>query len=126
MRWLWVAGLVFTGSAIFIFMNPAQYLMAQGLQDLEGNIGSPTFSWLGITYACVKSSLKRGTQVEWGGQIVEVQFTLIIRQSIIAGAAMPLTPGVILFVDGVKYRVAKTSVPSNGASLNLDLIDANK
>lgn len=107
-------------------MNPAKDLVDQGLADLETNIGSPTFTWLGISYPCIKSSLRRGSVVEWGGAVVEIQFTIVIRQSVIAGIARPLVAGVTVFVDGVEYRVVKSSVPAHMASLHLDLIDAKK
>lgn len=106
--------------------NPAKDLLAAGLKDLEKNIGEPTFTWLGIEYTCSKSSLRKGVSVEFGGKIFEIQFTLIVRKSVIASAALPVEPGKTLTVDGAEYRVAFVRDPSPGAHFQYDLIDVNR
>lgn len=106
--------------------NPAKDLLAAGLADLEKSIGEPTFTWLGVAYACSKSSLRKGVSVEFGGKIFEIQFTLIVRKSVIAGSAAPVDPGKTLIVDGTEYRVAFVRDPSPGAHFQYDLIDVNR
>jgi hypothetical protein len=112
----------------FLFMserNPFGDLMAAGLNDLHGLSGKPTFVWLGITYPCVKSSLRTGTEIDFGGRLYAIKFSISVTTEAIKASPQPMIDGQVVTVAGVDYRVAVVTQPLGDATLRLDLISPN-
>ena len=86
--------------------------------------GSPTLVFGAETIACVVSTLKRGTVLEVGGMAQEIAFTLIVRQTDIAGT-VPVA-GKTVTHGGVTYRVLAVGKTAGGSSYEFDLGNPNR
>jgi len=105
--------------------NPLRDLHEQALCDLEELLGAPTFSFVGITLPCATSSIHRNTMIDWGGRVVTIRFSLIVRRTVADKLPGPLVDGKTILFDGIEYRIARVGTPATGSHLHLDLIDPN-
>jgi hypothetical protein len=106
--------------------SPLADLHEQALSDLEGLLGTPEFTWIGVDYPCVVSTLARGTTIDWGGALVDIKFSIIVRTEVTKGSAQPFTAGKTLEYEEIEYRIVQVRQPAPGAHWHLDLIDANR
>lgn len=77
-----------------------------GLTELRRQLGNPTLTWNGAEVPYLRSTLRRGEQVELGGLQVTIDSTLFIQlQDMPTGYTVPSAKRLIT-VDDVEYRIA--------------------
>jgi hypothetical protein len=52
-----------------------------GQEDEDGEIVAQTFTWKGAEVPCIPTSIRRGLSFEEGGNMVEIDCTLIVRRN---------------------------------------------
>lgn len=100
--------------------------MLRDMHEAERDLGDQAFTWNEVDYPCAPSSLQTGTQIEFGGHIVEIRLSLIYRQDNFAeGDPQPVSGELVTFKSTV-YRIATARVTAAAASTELTLIDKDR
>ena len=121
-------------------------LAGPGTRDVNGTLQSQTFTWQGASYACLASSLKRGTVIVVGGKEVEISLTLFVRKEVLPtqvtvdslvitadstaykadNMSAPPRSGNKLTHRNITYRVAAVAEVAGGSHWEIDLMDVNR
>ena len=124
-------------------MNAISDFVADGLQDLESDLGPETFTWKGVEVPCIPSSLKAGSIVVFGGHELAVTLTLVVRKSnfLTADSSLLTVDSDLVTVDqdmphpvagktlvfrSKTYRILSAKEPSTRSHYELDLGDPNQ
>ena len=51
------------------------------LEELEGDLGSVTFTFKGVAYPCILGTESRGSDLESGGFVPDVDLVILVRRS---------------------------------------------
>lgn len=102
-------------------MSRLSEAITRGNTHHEGAQGSPVFIWLGNTYACSVSTERRGAVVVVGGKEAVIGLTLIVRQSVLSGAASLPSEGKIVMHAARTFRVLTRAATAGGATYEFDL-----
>lgn len=79
--------------------------MAQDHQEAESDWGSKVITWNGTDYPCVPGNIDAETQIEIGGNPVDIAGEFMCRKAVFPSSTPPET-GDLVTHDGVEYRVA--------------------
>lgn len=96
-----------------------------GLTELRRQLLNPTLTWNGSEVAYLRSTLRRGEQVEVGGKLVTIDSTLFIQlQDLPPGYVVP-SAGKLITVDEVDYRIATVRLVAPRSHYEIAIIDRN-
>lgn len=94
-----------------------------GLSELRRQLGDPTLTWNGAEVAYLRSTMRRGEQVELGGKLVTIDSTLFIQlQHMPPGYTVPQT-GRLITVDEIEYRIATVRLVAPKSHYEISIVD---
>jgi hypothetical protein len=62
-------------------MSIISNFLESGLESLEDDLGSATFTFRGVAYPCILGTESRGSTLEMGGFAADVDLTILVRVS---------------------------------------------
>ena len=97
--------------------------LESGLESLEDDLGSATFTFSGAAYPCILGTESRGSVLEMGGFAADVDLIILVRVSQLPEAVTVDTTGITVDStlitsdnDTATIRVGNTGTTSNGGT----------
>jgi hypothetical protein len=97
--------------------------LESGLESLEDDLGSATFTFRGVVYPCILGTESRGSVLEMGGFAADVDLIILVRVSQLPEAVTVDTIGITVDStlitsdnDTAPIRAGNTGVTSSGGT----------
>ena len=104
-------------------MSIISNFLESGLESLEDDLGSATFTFRGVAYPCILGTESRGSTLEMGGFAADVDLTILVRVSqlpegITVDSTTITVDSTVITSDNdtSPIRAGNTGATSNGAS----------
>jgi hypothetical protein len=91
------------------------------LEELETDLGSATFTFNGVAYPCILSTETRGSDLESGGYVSDVDLTILVRRSQLPSALT--VDSTLVTADSTAYTADNNTIhprPGNRASTSVN------
>ena len=97
--------------------------LESGLESLEDDLGSATFTFRGVAYPCILGTESRGSVLEMGGFAADVDLVILVRVSQFPEAVTVDSTGITVDStlitsdnDTAPIRAGNTGATSNGGA----------
>lgn len=104
-------------------MSSISNFLESGLESLEDDLGSATFTFKGVAYPCILGTESRGSNLEMGGFSADVDLTILVRVSQLPESITVDSTGITVDStlitadnDTSPIRAGNTGSTSNGGS----------